>query len=134
MDIVLDFDGTCVKHDFPRVGESAPNCVEVLQKLTKKGHRLLLNTMRSNRAVPRIEYHTDRYLDEAIKWFKDNAIPLYGAQKHPTQNTWTDSPKVHGSIYIDDLGLGCPTTTDEKGNVFVDWYKVEQMLKAKGLI
>jgi len=35
MDIVIDFDGTCVTHDFPRVGKDI-GAEPVLRKLYKK--------------------------------------------------------------------------------------------------
>ena len=44
--IVLDFDGTVVKHRYPAVGEDI-GAVPVLQRVVKNGHQLLLNTMRS---------------------------------------------------------------------------------------
>ena len=47
MDIVIDFDGTCVTHDFPKVGKDI-GAEPVLIKLLKHGHRLVLFTMRSN--------------------------------------------------------------------------------------
>lgn len=43
MIIAVDFDGTCVTHEFPRVGAA-----EVLKELTDKGHKIILFTMRSH--------------------------------------------------------------------------------------
>lgn len=38
------------------------------------------------------------------------------------QKEWTDSPKVYGSIYIDDAGLGAPLKQDNSGAPpFIDW-------------
>ena len=37
MIIAVDFDGTCVTHEFPRVGAA-----EVLKELTDKGHKIPL--------------------------------------------------------------------------------------------
>lgn len=37
MIIAVDFDGTCVTHEFPRVGEEI-GAAEVLKELTDKGH------------------------------------------------------------------------------------------------
>ena len=44
--IVLDFDGTVVKHRYPAVGEDI-GAVPVLRKLVQNGYYLILNTMRS---------------------------------------------------------------------------------------
>ena len=79
MIIAVDFDGTCVTHKFPEMGEDI-GAEEVLKKLVKKGDKLILNTMRSN--MPE-----RNYLDEAVAWFKEKGIPLYGINENPTQNT-----------------------------------------------
>ncbi|HKJ65905.1 MAG TPA: hypothetical protein VJ969_10905, partial [Desulfopila sp.] len=38
----------------------------------------------------------------------DEGIELYGVNENPLQKSWTDSPKVHGNVYIDDSAFGCP--------------------------
>ena len=81
MDIVVDFDGTCVSHEFPIVGKEI-GAVKVLKKLVKNGHRLILFTMRSDRAVggntgdPTISDVTGMFLTDAVNWFNKNKIPL----------------------------------------------------------
>ena len=50
---------------------------------------------------------------------------------------WTDSKKVFAYMYIDDSALGIPLKYDEDGSVsrpYVDWVRVEQLLKEKGVI
>jgi len=49
-----------------------------------------------------------KYLTDAVQWFSDNDILLYGIQKNPTQHIWTISPKAYGNLIIDDAGLGIP--------------------------
>jgi len=121
--ICIDFDGTCVSHEFPNVGENI-GAVEVLRELINAGHHLILFTMRSNSSKR-------KYLDEALDWFNDNEIELYGIQSNPTQHAWTSSPKAYGQIYIDDAALGCPLKHDENISLrpFVDWDKVREILK-----
>lgn len=109
MIIAIDFDGTCVKHAYPKIGEDI-GAVPVLKEMVKNGHQLVLNTMRSG-----------KLLNEAIQWFENNGIKLSGANHTPGQATWTASPKVYANIYIDDAALGCPTTMDDEGNIYVDW-------------
>ena len=113
--IVLDFDGTVVKHRYPAVGEDI-GAVPVLQKLVNNGHHLLLNTMRSH------DSDGEDMLQPAIDWFEEHHIPLYGINENPDQKEWTTSPKVYGNIYIDDAALGAPLKTDESdGSTFIDW-------------
>ena len=47
MIIAVDFDGTCVTHEFPKVGKDI-GAVPVLKKLIEKGHKIILYTMRSH--------------------------------------------------------------------------------------
>lgn len=129
LDIVVDFDGTCTTHDFPRIGKDI-GAVPVLKKLVENGHKLIIFTMRSD---------TDEVggdtLTQAVNWFKENDIALYGIQKNPSQRFWTSSPKAYGQLYIDDAALGCPLKEDAElsDRPFVDWDRVEQMLWDKGL-
>ena len=116
MIIAVDFDGTCVKHAYPKIGEDI-GAIPVLKQLVKDGHQLVLNTMRSRGT-----------LVEAVQWFEDNGIKLSGANHTPGQSTWTESPKVYADIYIDDAALGCPTIKDKNGRVYVDWKIVAKML------
>ena len=45
MVIAVDFDGTCVTHAFPKIGEDI-GAVPVLKRLVKAGHKIILYTMR----------------------------------------------------------------------------------------
>ena len=135
MDIVIDFDGTCALHGYPK--ETEPklerNAERVLKLLVENGHNLILSTMRSDGDVSLKVFGTPYGLTDAIGWFKDREIPLYGIQTHPTQNTWTTSPKAYGKLIIDDTGIGCPLMTI-RGKKVVDWYGVEKLLKERGIL
>ncbi len=121
-DIVLDFDGTVVKHRYPDVGEDI-GAIPVLRRLIKNGHRLILCSMRSRNSDG-----VDT-LQPALKWFEDNNIPLYGINENPSQKTWTSSPKIYGDIYIDDAALGAPLKTDDSdAPPFIDWGAVSLYL------
>lgn len=115
MIIAIDFDGTCVKHAYPKIGEDI-GAVPVLKEMVKNGHQLVLNTMRSG-----------KLLDEAIQWFGNNGIKLSGTNHTPGQESWTQSTKTYANVYIDDAALGCPKQMDEQGNIFVDWRYVSRI-------
>jgi ribonucleotide monophosphatase NagD (HAD superfamily) len=91
----IDFDGTCVKHKYPKVGGEIPNAANVLKRLTDKGHQIILFTMRSGKEF-----------DEALKWFEEREIKIFGKNTNPTQSTWTKSPKSYAHVMIDDSALG----------------------------
>lgn len=138
MIIAIDFDGTCVAHEFPKIGKEI-GAEPVLKQLVKEGHKLVLNTMRSdkkdvNSADYNIHGESGEYLTQAVNWFKKREIPLYGINENPTQKSWTDSPKVYADLYIDDAALGCPLHKEESGAIYVDWVRVFKILVDRGII
>ena len=121
--IAVDFDGTCVTHEYPYMGSDI-GAVPVLKELVNSGCRLVLNTMRSGKLER-----------EAVKWFKENDIPLFGVNRNPEQSAWSQSPKVYANLYIDDAALGVPLATSPRSTrPFVDWQAVRVMLVELGYI
>lgn len=139
MVIAVDFDGTCVTHEFPYVGKEI-GAAEVLKKLVAKGHDIILFTMRSSLKKAENFDSTEskagsNTLQDAVDWFDKHGIPLYGVNENPRQKGWTLSPKPYAHIYIDDAALGCPLTMENTfDRPYVDWVKVEQVLKQKGML
>ena len=122
--IAVDFDGTCVEHNYPAIGMDVEGAVEVLRALNKHGHRIILNTMRSGQR-----------LEAAVRWFRDRKIELWAVNRNPEQEQWTTSPKVYADIYIDDSALGCPLIFLEGvRRPVVNWSKVRQLLESDGMI
>jgi hypothetical protein len=112
--IAVDFDGTVVDHRYPEVGSSAPLAAETLRDLNILGYKLILNTMRSG-----------RHLKEAMAWFEQNGIKLYGVGFDPEQKKWTTSNKCYAQLYIDDMAFGVPLTRPNGfRNDVVDWIHV----------
>ena len=126
MDIVVDFDGTCVKHDYPNVGADI-GAEDVLRELVDAGHNLILFTMRSDSP-------TTPGLTDAVEWFRRKGIHLHGIQTNPTQHTWTSSPKAYGSIIIDDAALGCPLVKPMLERPFADWVEIRTLLVKAGVL
>lgn len=121
--IAIDFDGTCVTHDYPDIGKDI-GAIPVLKRLVEKGHKLILYTMRS-----------DEYLEAAKQWFEEAGIPLYGVNHNPTQKRWTNSSKIFANLYIDDAALGAPLKFGQHSEkVYIDWFAVEKLLEQYGLI
>ncbi|MBP3455738.1 MAG: hypothetical protein J6K38_05680 [Alistipes sp.] len=121
--IAVDFDGTCVEHEYPHIGADAEGAAEVLRELVANDCKLILYTMRSG-----------ALLEKAANWFKERNIPLYGINENPSQ-TWSDSRKVHANLYIDDSALGCPLRfVDGVAHPVVDWQKVRRQLVLDGIL
>lgn len=138
MVIAIDFDGTCVTHDFPIVGRDI-GAQKVLKRLVESGHCLILYTMRSDILTPDSEDSNiiskgGNYLTAAVNWFKENEIPLFSIQTNPTQNLWTTSPKCYAEMYIDDAALGIPLIYPTDSRPYVDWNEVEKLLEERKII
>jgi hypothetical protein len=122
MIIAVDFDGTVVAHEYPRLGRDV-GAVPVLRRIVAKGHKLILWTMRSGDP-----------LKQAASWFDRHDIPLFGINQNPEQHTWSASPKAYAHLYIDDAALGCPLIQVPDGRPYVDWAAVSELLEARGVL
>jgi hypothetical protein len=138
MIIAIDFDGTCVTHEFPKVGQDI-GAIPVLKRLAEAGHQLILWTMRSDVEAPEssdpaIHAVGGNYLTDAINWFKEAEIPLWGIQTNPDQKSWTHSPKAYAQLYIDDAALGCPLITPRNERPYANWGAIQQLLEGRGIL
>jgi hypothetical protein len=140
MIIAVDFDGTCVTHEFPALGQDI-GAAPVLKELVACGHKLILWTMRSDQETmdtssdPTLTPIAHPYLTQAVEWFKSNDIPLWGINQNPEQHAWTSSPKVYAHLYIDDAAAGAPLLFDHKSRRYcIDWVRMREYLDKEGLL
>ena len=131
--IVVDFDGTVVTHEYPMMGKDI-GAVPILKELVSNGHQLILFTMRSEKGVKSGKFKSG--LTDAVNWYKENDIPLFGIQTNPTQHEWTDSPKAYGQLIIDDAAAFAPLKYDSNysNRPFIDWDKMRDELVRTGWI
>ncbi len=119
MYICVDFDGTVVDHRYPYVGDPVPFAIDWLQRWVELGAQIVLFTMRAD------DPEKGAFLQDAVDYFAENRIPLYGVNRNPDQDSWTSSPKAYGELYIDDSAFGCPLVHPPTFNKpCVDWKKV----------
>ena len=119
MYICVDFDGTVVDHCYPEIGKEAPKAFYWLKRLQDQGAKLIVFTMRSNMPYGR------NLLQEAVDFMQKNEIRLYGVNKNPDQDSWTESPKAFADVYVDDASFGCPLIHPEGfRRPCVDWNTV----------
>lgn len=116
MIIAIDFDGTCVMHEYPKIGPPVPLALETLWELQSLGHLLILWTMRSGPT-----------LQDAVDYLTRKGVVLYGVNHNPTQDEWTESPKCYANLYIDDSALGCPLVIGKHPRPYVDWQPIRDM-------
>jgi ribonucleotide monophosphatase NagD (HAD superfamily) len=122
--ICLDFDGTVVDHCFPKIGQAVPGALKSLQEFSAMGAKIILFTMRCDYSK------FGEVLSDAVNFLTENGIPLYGINNNPSQFAWTQSSKVYGHVYIDDLAAGTPLIHPEGFNKpCVDWAAIVPSIK-----
>ncbi|MBP8944632.1 MAG: hypothetical protein KBG25_01815 [Paludibacteraceae bacterium] len=98
MIIAVDFDGTIVKHAYPKIGTEIPFAIEALKRLqTEYQHRIILWTVRQGKE-----------LEEAVEYCRKRGLEFYAVNKNYPEETENDSQsrKIRADIYIDDRNLG----------------------------
>lgn len=95
--IAVDFDGTIVEHDYPKIGKQMLFAFATLKELEKKGHRLILWT-----------YRTGDLLDEAVDYCRENGLVFYAVNESFPGETDEGNfgRKVNADIFIDDRNVG----------------------------
>lgn len=114
MIIAVDFDGTIVEHEYPRIGKEIPFAVETLRLLQKDGHQLILWTFRSG-----------KQLEEAVEFCRAKGIGFYAVNaSYPEEKyDFSLSRKIHADLFIDDRNLGG----------LMDWGTAYQLITGKAI-
>lgn len=114
MTIAVDFDGTIVEHRYPNIGKERPFAFDVLKKLQKEGHKLILWTAREG-----------RLLEDAVKFCHDNGLDFYAVNSDgPAITDFANAGitrKLRVDLFIDDRNLGG----------LPDWPTIYRMVKGK---
>ena len=99
MIIAVDFDGTIVEHEYPKIGKEKIFATETLRQLINDGHRRILWTVREG-----------KLLDEAVEWCRQRGVEFYAVNKDfPEENISKNeqfSRKIKADVWIDDLNVG----------------------------
>ena len=99
MIIAVDFDGTIVTHDYPRIGKPIPFAIDTLKKLQADGHQLILWSVREG-----------ELLQEAVDYCQQKGLEFYAVNANfPEEymlSTGLRSRKIVADLYIDDRNLG----------------------------
>lgn len=99
MVIAVDFDGTIVTHEYPKIGKPIPFAIETLKKLQNEDHCLLILWT----------YRTGKTLEEAVEYCRSKGLEFYAVNSnHPEEEPIDDSysRKINADIYIDDRNVG----------------------------
>lgn len=98
MIIAVDFDGTIVEHQYPRIGKEKPFAIATLKRLQNEGHRIVLWTVREG-----------KLLQQAVDFCRERGLEFYTvntnfSDEHPEEPGY--SRKIKADIFIDDRNLG----------------------------
>ncbi|HRZ49817.1 MAG TPA: hypothetical protein P5338_10525 [Bacteroidales bacterium] len=109
MKIAVDFDGTIVENNYPKIGREMLFAFATLKELQKKGHRLILWTFR-----------TGSCLEEAIEYCRQNGVEFFAVNENYPGEVMDESysRKLNADIFIDDRNIGG----------FIGWSRVWQLL------
>jgi len=116
---LVDFDGTVVRHLYPRVGAPVPHAIELMKEYTNLYNvGWILDTMRSG-----------ELLEEAVKYIESKGLKLYGVGINPTQHEWTDSTKAYGVYRWDDNCAGVPKICEDGERPYLDWVAIDKEMR-----
>ncbi len=99
MTIAVDFDGTIVRHCYPKIGEEILFATQTLRQLIDERHKLILWTVREG-----------QLLDDAVEWCRERGVEFYAINKDfPEEDTSLNqhfSRKLKVDVFIDDRNVG----------------------------
>jgi hypothetical protein len=98
MIIAVDFDGTIVTHDYPRIGKEIPFAIDSLKILQEKpDFQLILWTVREG-----------DLLEEAVQYCHERGLEFYAVNSnYPEESDENPEPrKLQADLFIDDRNLG----------------------------
>ena len=97
--IAVDFDGTIVTHEYPKIGREIPFAIETLKMLIRDHHRLILWSVREG-----------ELLQEAVDWCRERGVEFWAVNKdYPEESLDNNnhfSRKIKADYFIDDRNIG----------------------------
>lgn len=98
MIIAVDFDGTIVTHEYPKIGKEIPFAIESLKRLQQEPqYQLVLWTVREGNE-----------LEEAVEYCRARGLEFYAVNNNYPEETAKDKQarKLKADLFIDDRNLG----------------------------
>lgn len=110
--IAVDFDGTIVTHEYPRIGREIPFAIDTLKRIQNDFQVcLVMWTVREGKE-----------LQEAVDFCKERGLEFYAVNNnYPEEKSADKQPrKLKADLFIDDRNLGG----------IPDWGVIYQMIAA----
>lgn len=111
--LAIDFDGTIVEHEYPKIGREIPFAFATLKKLQEEGHDLVLWT-----------YRAGKELEEAVEHCRKNGLEFLAvnASFPGDEVDMFTSRKINADVFVDDRNVGG----------LPDWGIIYQLITGKG--
>lgn len=97
--IAVDFDGTIVTHEYPKIGREIPFAIETLKMLIRDQHRLILWSVREG-----------ELLQKAVDWCRERGVEFWAVNKDYPEESYENnnhfSRKLKADYFIDDRNIG----------------------------
>jgi hypothetical protein len=130
--IQLDFDGTVVEFDYPKIGLLNEGSIEVINKLRNAGHEIVLNTYRADL--------NDGTLEEAHVFLKEIGIfpshlPIPTNEKKVKSPPWDLTQFMEDQVlFIDDDTKNIPLRPCVGCHLLmVDWLELDKQFREMGI-
>lgn len=92
--IVIDFDGTLCKHEFPGVGAPEPDVAESVRRIKKAGYRIIISSCRT----------ASYWKGQKAEAHKNLIVEFMERHNIPFDEIWA-SDKPVAMAYIDDRAI-----------------------------
>jgi hypothetical protein len=136
MEIYLDFDGTVVEHQYPKIGRSNFGCLEIIKKLQDAGHEIILNTYRADCEDGTLEQAINVLNENHWKLEKDRIQPIIKFCKskiYPSPLNWEEIKQTN-ILFIDDSAANTPLKKAVMSEgMMVDWDELDKQFEANGM-
>lgn len=142
MIVYVDFDGTIVEHEYPKIGRCNFGCFEVMKKLQDNGHTVILNTYRADANDGTLEKAVELVNERSwmlLKTGRDDSfklLPILSTASKIQPHGWDLKRAVEiGELHIDDNAYNTPLkpAAMTHGKI-VDWDVVEEQLYEFGIL
>ncbi len=104
--VLVDFDGTIVRHAFPRIGDPMPMAFETLRSLKDHGFKLILWTCREDEG----NLISRRFLTDAVDFCRSNGVEFDAVNESIREYEFRPengkNRKPYADIVIDDTNFG----------------------------
>ena len=117
MIIAVDFDGTIVDDEYPKIGKLRKNAIDVLKKLQEEGHYIILWTCRDGSELEEavLFLKENGFVPDKINDHSDRMIELYPNSK--SKKVYGENSYTHSEAELEEKLKDIDNITDDDINI-----------------